>query len=253
MGDGSPVLFAHGFSMSHQDWIENSYTATLSQKYKLILVDGRGHGKSDKPYDPEQYKTYLLSNDHIAVLDELGIESAHFVGYSMGGATCFATALYHPSRCRSLTLLGFQPFNPKDLSHLEPEREPRPVEGLPDSPNPIMTLVEGGANAWVQFWEANVDTSPDTIERLRANDFKALAAYRLIPDDFKDNIEQKLPGLGLHCQFLAGEKDTVVLGAREATKIMPNCNFVLLPGMNHFETFYQTETTIPIIQAFLVR
>lgn len=250
-GDGVPLVLAHGFSMSHIDWIENGYVTTLVKNYQVILVDGRGHGKSDKPHKPNAYKTHHLSADHVAVLDHLGIESAHFIGYSMGGAACFGVALYHLERCLSLSLMGFQPFNPEDLSHLKIETEPRPVEGLPNSENPIMEILENGVEAWADFWAFNVETSPALRQRLEANDIQALISYRLIPDEWKKDIRDKLPDLDIPCLFLAGEKDTVVLGAKEAENTMPNCTFKLLSEMNHFDTFYRSEQVLPLIMNFL--
>jgi len=250
-GHGTPIVLAHGFSMSHYDWRDNGYVTELVKAHQVILVDGRGHGKSDKPHEPSEYKTQLLSADHIAVLDHLGIEAAHFIGYSMGGATSFGVALYHSDRCLSLCLMGFQPFNPEDLPQIKLDIEPRPVEGLPDTPNPIMDILENGPEAWIAFWLKNVDTPLDMRKRLAANDFQALIAYRLIPDDWKDGIRGKLKDLGIPCLFLAGEKDTVVLGAQEAAKVMPNCTFKLLPEMNHFDTFYKSGQIISVIEKFL--
>jgi pimeloyl-ACP methyl ester carboxylesterase len=90
--------------MSHYDWIENGYATTLAKNHKVILVDGRGHGKSDKPHEPSAYKTHHLSADHLAVLDHLGIEAAHFIGYSMGGAACFGVAfIICKDACRYLS------------------------------------------------------------------------------------------------------------------------------------------------------
>ena len=49
VGTGSPLVFAHGMSMSIEDWEEWGYVSALCERHQLILVDGRGHGKSDKP------------------------------------------------------------------------------------------------------------------------------------------------------------------------------------------------------------
>jgi len=237
--------------MSHIDWIETGYVDALSGDHQVILVDGRGHGKSDKPHDPNEYLTHHLSSDHVAVLDDLGIDAAHFIGYSMGGATCFGVALKYLERCLSLTLLGFQPYKSENLSHIKLDREPRPVEGLPDSPTPIMDMLENWAEAWIDFWVSNVETSHEMKQRIKVIDFQALISYRLIPDEWKDGINVSLLDIETPCIFLAGEKDTVVVGAKEAAKIMPNCTFKILSEMNHFDTFYRSEQVLPLIKNFL--
>jgi len=57
----------------------------LKDDYQLILIDARGHGASDKPHDPEAYRTETMVADVVSVLNDLNIEKAHFLGYSMGG------------------------------------------------------------------------------------------------------------------------------------------------------------------------
>src|SRR6266508_3473091 len=82
--DGPPLVLQVGFSLSLQDWYEVGYVAALGGAYRLILVDARGHGASDKPHDPAAYRDHLMAGDVLAVLDDLAIAGAHFFGYSMG-------------------------------------------------------------------------------------------------------------------------------------------------------------------------
>ena len=58
-GEGTPLLLQHGFTSSIKNWYTNGYVEPLKQDYKLILVDARGHGESDKPHDPAQYDLKL--------------------------------------------------------------------------------------------------------------------------------------------------------------------------------------------------
>ena len=78
-------MLQHGFTNSLESRYELGYVAALKHDYRLILVDARGHGASDKPHDPTAYEHQLLVADLIAVLDDLTISTAHFLGYSMGG------------------------------------------------------------------------------------------------------------------------------------------------------------------------
>jgi pimeloyl-ACP methyl ester carboxylesterase len=54
-GEGCPLVLQHGFSESVVDWYESGYVDALSRDYRLILIDARGHGTSDKPHDPDAY------------------------------------------------------------------------------------------------------------------------------------------------------------------------------------------------------
>lgn len=85
-GQGLPVLCIHGFASSGKvNWIDTGWTQTLVDAgYRAITLDNRGHGESDKPYDPERYYPRDMARDAVALLDHLGIERAAILGYSMG-------------------------------------------------------------------------------------------------------------------------------------------------------------------------
>jgi len=91
-GRGPPFVLIHGLGHSLQDWYDNGYVESLKKDYRLILVDVRGHGFSDKPHDSKEYTMKLLVSDLVAVLDDLKISKAHFLGYSRGGRICFGIA-----------------------------------------------------------------------------------------------------------------------------------------------------------------
>ena len=72
-----------------------------------MLVDNRGTGRSDKPNEP--YTMEQMSGDSNRVLAELGVETAHVFGFSMGGYIAEALAIHHPDRVRSLILCATSP------------------------------------------------------------------------------------------------------------------------------------------------
>jgi pimeloyl-ACP methyl ester carboxylesterase len=81
--DGPPLVLQHGLTGYLESWRERGYTKVLGGDYRLILVDARGHGRSDKPHEPEAYVRELRAADVVAVLDDLGIEKTYYFGYSM--------------------------------------------------------------------------------------------------------------------------------------------------------------------------
>jgi len=85
-GDGLPVLCIHGFASSGKvNWIDTGWVETLTGAgYRAIVLDNRGHGASDKPYDPEMYYPQAMARDAVALLDHLGVGQAAVLGYSMG-------------------------------------------------------------------------------------------------------------------------------------------------------------------------
>jgi pimeloyl-ACP methyl ester carboxylesterase len=97
-GTGAALLLQHGFTQCLEDWFECGYVAALRPRYQLILVDARGHGGSDKPHDEASYTLDRQAADVTTVLDAVGVEKAHFWGYSMGGYIGFGMAKHAPER-----------------------------------------------------------------------------------------------------------------------------------------------------------
>ena len=107
-GAGAPILLVHGFASNHAvNWVNTLWTRTLTHAgRRVILLDNRGHGQSEKLRDPAAYATPLMAGDCRAVLDHLGIERADVMGYSMGARITAFLALAHPGRVRSIVLGG---------------------------------------------------------------------------------------------------------------------------------------------------
>ena len=105
---GDPVLLIHGFASSALvNWVHPGWLKTLGDAgYRVIGLDNRGHGRSDKPRDPEAYRPWVMAADAAALLDHLRIAEAHVMGYSMGARISVFLALRHPERVRSLVLGG---------------------------------------------------------------------------------------------------------------------------------------------------
>lgn len=97
---GPPVLMIQGLGADKHLW--DLQRAALAPWYHTIALDNRGAGRSDKPFG--HYSLEQMADDAVAVLDAIGVERAHVVGASMGGAITQVLALRHPDRIRSLTL-----------------------------------------------------------------------------------------------------------------------------------------------------
>jgi pimeloyl-ACP methyl ester carboxylesterase len=103
-GEGPPLVLLHGLSGSLELWRDAGYVEALKDDYQIILIDARGHGKSDKPHDPEAYRLDLMVADVVAVLDDLQLGKAHFLGFSMGGLIGWGIAKHTPERFHSLLI-----------------------------------------------------------------------------------------------------------------------------------------------------
>lgn len=101
-GDGEPLLLLHGLGGDSRLWKEQ--VEPFSRHYRMIAVDLRGFGGSDKPRDPAAYSIASLTRDIAGVADALGLTGLHVAGTSMGGFIAQTLALSHPDLCRSLVL-----------------------------------------------------------------------------------------------------------------------------------------------------
>ncbi len=107
-GKGDPVLLIHGFASSHYvNWVSPGWFKTLNDAgYRAIALDNRGHGNSTKSYDEADYTPTKMASDAVALLDHLGIEKAHVMGYSMGARVSAFLALESPKRVATLVFGG---------------------------------------------------------------------------------------------------------------------------------------------------
>src|SRR6516164_3481330 len=84
--NGPEILFIHGFSQSHLSWIKQVTSSDLAKEFHMVTYDLRGHGNSDKPLEPERYKTSKYWGDEVqAVMDATGLKRPVLVGWSYGG------------------------------------------------------------------------------------------------------------------------------------------------------------------------
>jgi pimeloyl-ACP methyl ester carboxylesterase len=105
-GEGEPIVLIHGWlSSAGINWALPGTSGLLARDFRVIALDVRGHGLSDKPAKEESYGPELVE-DVVRLLDHLGIKKAHIVGYSMGGIIAGAFIAKHPDRVLSGTLGG---------------------------------------------------------------------------------------------------------------------------------------------------
>jgi pimeloyl-ACP methyl ester carboxylesterase len=231
-GYGPPLVLAHGFSDGLEGWREYGYAEVLEKEHRLILIDARGHGRSDKPYNPQAYGLEQRLADVVAVLDELGIDRAHYFGYSLGGWIGLGLAKYAPERLRSLIIGGAQPYGQSMQLYRQ---------GL-----------TGGIEGWVAVVEKMLGSpvTPKMKERLLSNDVQALLAS--VADDRPD-ISGILPTLTMPCLLYVGEADPLHSLVERCASEVPNGRFFSLPGLNHIQGTVRSDLVLPQVVEFLAK
>ena len=99
--DAPTVVLANSMGATWEMWDAN--LASLEQHFRVVRFDTRGHGRS--PVPPGPYTIDDLTDDAVDLLDELGVERAHFVGLSLGGMTGLRLAARNPERVDRLVVL----------------------------------------------------------------------------------------------------------------------------------------------------
>ena len=102
--DAPAVVLLHGFPESHRTWRE--VAPRLEDRLRLIMPDQRGFAGSDRPMDPEEYKTETLVGDIFALAETLGLESFALVGHDWGGAIAWPAALRNDPRLTKLAIIN---------------------------------------------------------------------------------------------------------------------------------------------------
>jgi pimeloyl-ACP methyl ester carboxylesterase len=107
VGDGAPVVLVHGFASDRvQNWrAPGWYEALTGAGYRVVALDCRGHGESDKPHDPESYGDRMV-DDVVAVMTAAGVSKADIMGYSMGGMLTMGLLMRRPDLVRRAVVAG---------------------------------------------------------------------------------------------------------------------------------------------------
>lgn len=108
LGDGEPVVLVHGFASSRQGtWAETGWYDELAEAgRRVVALDCRGHGDSDKPHDPAAYGHATMASDVVALLDHLEVDRADLMGYSMGGWVTLHLLVDHADRVNAAVAAG---------------------------------------------------------------------------------------------------------------------------------------------------
>jgi pimeloyl-ACP methyl ester carboxylesterase len=238
-GSGPAVLLLHGFAGSAEDWRPTAELLARSG-YRALAVDGLGFGRSAKPADAP-YSLELSAGLYAGLLDALRITRAAFVAHSMGGKYALATALLHPARVASLTLVGSDGF-----------AEASPMVRAGGWP------LVGGALLWLSarppmvramlgaaFHEPAGHLSDELLTRARAallgaanrRALTALSRRYDATDLGKTGLSARLGELRAPTLLVWGEEDRVFpldTSGRAAAAAIPSARLVTVPRCGHF-------------------
>jgi pimeloyl-ACP methyl ester carboxylesterase len=212
--DAPTVLAVHGFGSSARDnWVNTGWVRDLQAAgLRVLAVDQRGHGASEKPHDPGAYAMSTLVADLVTVLDTYLLDSVRYLGYSLGARVGWELTVTHPEFVER-AVLG----------------------GIPDG-RPLRRLDVAQARAYIDFGTPIQDAATQRYvglaERVKGNDLSALVA---IADGMTANGGDPDPSSppAQPLLFATGSEDPILEQSRQLAGYTPRGEFFEIEGRNH--------------------
>jgi len=212
--DAPPVLVVHGFASSCRDnWVATGWVRDLlAAGFRVLGVDQRGHGASDKPHDPGAYAMELLVGDLVTVLDTYLLEPVAYVGYSLGARVGWQLAVDAPQHVRRAVLGGIPDGRP--LARIRLDEARAFVESGVEPPDPTTRAYLGLA------------------ARVPSNDLRALLALAegMRGGSGDPDVANPPPQPIL---FATGSEDAILEQSRALAAATPHGTFLEVPGRRH--------------------
>lgn len=209
--DGTPLVAVHGFASDYRlNWVGSRWQETLAGAgFQVFGLDCRGHGRSDKPHDADAYSIDRMARDVVGLLDHLEVDSAAYLGYSMGSRIGLEVVI------------------------ADPRRVSRAVFGGLGSAGAISHAGEI-AHAFL-LGEPTDDPTAQTFYKFASgrpiNDLKALAAC--ITGMKPDASPQRLAAIRTPILVVVGDHDDIARDAPELVELIPSARLVTIPGRDH--------------------
>lgn len=216
-GKGVPVLLVHGFAATHQaNWILSGWDIALTGAgFQVIIPDGVGHGESDKPHIADTYKLDLMAQDLIALLDYLGQEQVHIMGYSMGAMIALIATTLWPERFARVIAAGVG----ENLLHSQQDTQLVVEALLTENPADIRNT---NAAAFRRFADSN------------HQDRQALSlCFAAARAPFPVNILSRIRNPVL---VISGDADQIAGAPTPLAELIPGAKVELVLGCDHLTT-----------------
>ena len=215
-GQGEPILLIHGFASNVvTNWADPSWLrALVDAGRRVIALDNRGHGRSEKLYEPAHYGAPAMAEDAKRLLDHLGIERADVMGYSMGARITAFLTFAHPRCVRSAVFAGL---------------------GI----NMVRGMVGSGPLAKALEAPSIADVTNDAARSFRVfaeqtkSDLKALAAClrgpreKITPED--------LSRIAIPVLVAVGTEDVIGGSGEALAKLIPGAQVLDIEGRDHMK------------------
>ncbi|MBD0369697.1 MAG: alpha/beta hydrolase [Pyrinomonadaceae bacterium] len=246
-GEGEPLLLIMGLGSASDMWYR--LLPEFSSRYRTIIFDNRGVGRSDA--HPGPYSIATMAQDAAAVLDAAGAESAHVVGFSMGGFIAQEFALHYPERVRRLVLASTA-CGGKEVVWAEPEV----LTAL--AAKDVKSREEG-------FWTtAPFNYHESTPRELIEEDLEVTLRSPLKRESYQAQLQaimswkgsySRLKELNITTLILHGDSDRLIPteNGKILARVIPDAELALIEGAGHRFMTDRLEESGRVIMSFLDR
>ena len=209
-----PMLLVHGFASNHAvNWSNTLWTQTLARDgRRVVALDNRGHGESEKFYDPKAYSLIEMGRDVLDLMDHLGIAQADVMGYSMGARITSFLAANHPGRLRSAIFGGLGMRLLMSDPHYLTIAAAMEAPSLAELTDPMQRTFRAFAEQTKSDLAALAACMRGTRELLTAGDAAAIRVPVLVA---------------------AGTNDPLARDYRDLAELIPGAEILEIPGRDH--------------------
>jgi pimeloyl-ACP methyl ester carboxylesterase len=247
-GEGFPLIMIMGWT-GNVDWWDRRLIHELSKKYKLVIFDNRGTGRTD--ISDMKYTIKLFANDTAGLMDALGISRANVFGVSMGGMIAQELVLNYPEKVEKLILCSTHCGGTKSVPPSQKALDMFIVDESALSPEQIARMTIP-----LLFTEDFIKNYPDLIElaikrmlRVPISNEAFMRQLNAITefDTYERLAQIKVPTLILH-----GKRDILIPPENGSilAKAIPNAKLVYFENSAH-ELIEEMEKVISVILDFL--
>lgn len=244
-GEGEPVVLIHGVGLDQSIW--GGQCVALSQRYQVITYDMLGHGQSPAPAPQAELSAWV--DQLVELIDSLGLDRVHLIGFSMGGLVARSFAVSHADRCSSLVVMS-SVFDRSDsqrqaiLGRTEEVRQFGPA-----------VSIDAALDRWFssEFRGANPAQVEAVRELVLSNDPASYLTSYCVFAKSDNYLAQQLAQLPVPTLVMTGELDpgSTPEMARKLAVLIPRARAEVLKGERHMMPMESPRRVNAVLEEFL--
>ncbi len=245
--DGPAVVFIHGLGLSHETW--STIAPCFNDRYRVVLFDLNGHGDSDASTQTQTLS--LFAEQLVDLLDELGIDRAAIIGFSLGGMINRRFALDYPERTGPLAILNSPHERDQEAQRLVEER------AIQTSAGGIEATIDETLKRWFtpSFMKENSEIVSQVRSGVLSNDLNSYTQCRHVLANgvielIRPDPPISVPALVMTCENDSGSTPDM---ANAIGQEIEGAEVIVVPDLKHLGLLEEPKIFITALQVFLDR